>query len=605
MKCATVVSFLIILKFSLAATIYDVKAKTFITQASNRYFDLYDKLSAETYASMEDENFTTIFTRVTNVKTIAHELVAISKEARDFNIKQIQDPVLRKALDKLHNVGGLFVLGDDYFESILITINALKSLSTDKDIKRYDANSDSTPLAYDPDIQRIFEESSNSKELKYYWETWRKRNAIWAAMNCYIIIDAIRSAAVLLDLPVMDFYYSNYKDVDIMQEMEMVIEELKPLYLQLHAFVRHELKRKYRDDMMDISGPIPHHLFQQVLAQAWKENSIIEEYFPFEHLPPYNDFVKNLNGKDLLNKAQEFYKSLGFPELEDDFIKNRLNEINSTNNNDAECHANIFDLTPKVRMQYCKNVDFKNFMQMHGHVGRLHYAMQRKSLPSYFFDAYDLEYSVGETVMLSASSPRHLQAMGLSANFTEEVQMNRLFRMAIHTILNIPLYYVNSRTMNALLKGTVQIEGVNRLYWKLMQEYAGIEPPMDREEHAIDFLHTFYFEMETNYQTKTFVSQILAYQFYQALCRKTDQPEPLHNCDFYDNKPVGDALRSMMSLGSTKPWHNVISTILQQKSSLNSIGILAYYKPVIEWLKNFNSKNHLNIGWNESKRKIL
>ncbi|XP_061400201.1 angiotensin-converting enzyme-like [Musca vetustissima] len=597
---------------SLAATNYDLKAKVFVTQASNHYYQLYDKLSAETYASTEDESFATIFSRVTTVKTIAQELVEISKEAKQFNINKIQDPVLRRALEKLHYVGGLFILGDNYFESILITLNALKSLSTDKDIKPYDAagslaKGDSSPIAYDPDIERIFETSNDSKELKYYWETWRKRNAIWATMNCYIIIHAIRSAAELLDLPVMDFYYFNYMDVDITQEMDKVMEELKPTYLQLHAFVRHELKRKYNHDVTDVNGPIPDHLFQQVLAQAWKENSVIEEYFPYKELPPYDDLVRDFNGRDLLNKAEEFYKSLGFSPLEGDFIKSRLNEINSSDSNDAECHAHIFDSTPQVRMQYCKKVDFREFMQMHSHAARLHYAMEKKSLPSYFFDSYNLEYAVGEAIILSASSPRHLQSLGVlnDFKFSERAQMNRLFRMAIHTILNIPLYYVHTRIINELLKGSVEMDGVNRLYWKLMQEYVGVDPPMDREENAIDFPYKFYFEIETNYQSKKFVSEILGYQFYEALCQKARQTGILSNCDFYGNKAIGEILRSMMSMGSSKPWRDVISTVLNQRSSLTAGSLLEYYKPVIAWLKNFNNNNHIPIGWNETKRKIL
>lgn len=302
----------------------------------------------------------------------------------------------------------------------------------------------------------------------------------------------------------MDFYYNNYRNVDIMQEMDKVMEELKPTYLQLHAFVRWQLNKKYSHDMSDVNGPIPEHLFHQVLAQAWKDNSIIEEYFPYNDLPSYNDLVKGFNGRDLLNKAEEFYKSLGFSPLEDDFIKSRLHEINASDGDDSECHSHIFDLTPKVRMRYCKKVDFKKFMQMHGHVARLHYAMEKKSLPSYFFDSYGLEYAVGEAIILSASSPKHLQTVGISSDykFTEKAQMNRLFRMAIHTILNVPVYYIHIRIMNEFLKNNLSMEGANRLYWKLMQDYVGVEPPLDRDEDVIDFHYKFYYEMETNHQTK-------------------------------------------------------------------------------------------------------
>lgn len=301
----------------------------------------------------------------------------------------------------------------------------------------------------------------------------------------------------------MDLYYSQYENKDFLKEMERVMGQIKSAYEQLHAFVRHELHKKYGGDVVDPNGPIPDHLFEQVLSQAWKEGSVIESYFPFKELPPYDGFVKNFDAPKILSEAQQFYKSLGFNDLDETFVKEQL-KLHDESTNLGDCRADIFDLTPKVYMKYCPKVDFRKFMQMHGYMSRIHYAEQKKDLPAYFFNSYDLEYPVGEAVILSACTPKHLQAIGLAKDFkfTDKTLMNRLFRMGIHTIMNVPLYFVHSKVVHDLLNNTVDMEGANKHYWKLMQQYVGTEPPSDREEGAIDFPYKLYLDLEQNHQTK-------------------------------------------------------------------------------------------------------
>lgn len=62
-----------------------------------------------------------------------------------------------------------------------------------------------------------------------------------------------------------------------------------------------------------------------------------------------------------------------------------------------------------------------------------------------------------------------------------------------------------------------------------------------------------------------------------------------------------DSRRSMMSLGSTKSWHDVIAKVLA-KPDLSASAILEYYAPIIDWVKALNKENNVKIGWNESKK---
>ncbi|XP_062128422.1 angiotensin-converting enzyme [Drosophila sulfurigaster albostrigata] len=595
---------------SAAVSSYDRQAKAFIDLSSERYFKLYDQIANETYSANNEEDFEALFSKLTNVKRIAEELVGISREASGFNLTRVRSAELRAALQELRTVGDLFVLGEEYFSSVQMNLASLQKMSTDKDIDPYlngakMPNEDDSPLAYYPDIQKIVQRSSDVDELKYYWETWRDKNQIWASVNFYTIVQSYQKAAQILEIPVHQLWY-RYDSQEMLQQMEHAMVELKPAYKQLHAFVRDELHKKYGGDVVNPNGPIPDHLFQQVVEQAWEAGSIIESYFPRKDLPQYDDFVKQLSAKALINESESFYTSLGFDALSADFHKNQLKDPNEERPDD-DCRPALFDLTPHVYMMYCEKVSFRKLMQYHSHMARVYYAEQKKRLPSYYFKAYNLEYPVGEAVVLSASSPTHLTNRGLAkgVQFTENSLQNRLFRMAIHNVLNIPLYYVHTKVMHDLLNGTVDMDTVNKHYWKLLEQHAGIEPPTDRTEGAIDFPYKFYVNIEQNFQTKKFISEILGYQLYRALCQKSNHHGQLHNCDFYGNFVVGNSLKSMMSLGSTKPWKQVLAKVLPKNSGLSSLALLEYYQPIVDWLKTHNAQTKVKIGWNATTKKIV
>jgi hypothetical protein len=60
---------------------------------------------------------------------------------------------------------------------------------------------------------------------------------------------------------------------------------VKPLYLQLHAYVRRELRKKYGEDIVSKDGPIPAHLLGNAWAQTWANIADFTIPFPGKQLP--------------------------------------------------------------------------------------------------------------------------------------------------------------------------------------------------------------------------------------------------------------------------------------------------------------------------------
>lgn len=236
-----------------------------------------------------------------------------------------------------------------------------------------------------------------------------------------------------VDETALDFWYQYYEGGKFLNEMEEVMQQLRPFYEQLHAYIRHKLFTKYGSSVVQPNGLIPDHLYQQVLMQAWKNQSIVDGPYQSLKIPNYDSFVMNkeIDAKKLLEMASNFYESLGFESMPKEFWEERTKEKTDEDTNTIDCKTETIDFTPKTYLRYCQRVDFLKFLEAHYDMGRIYFASEKRQLPAYYFDSYELENPVGQAVILSASSPKHLKTIGLNSNFefTEDVLLNRLFRL--------------------------------------------------------------------------------------------------------------------------------------------------------------------------------
>ena len=79
---------------------------------------------------------------------------------------------------------------------------------------------------------------------------------------------------------------SSYDSDTFIQEMEETWQGLKPLYEELHAYVRYHLNKKYGDEHVDPKGPLPAHLLGNMWAQSW--GNIEDLVTPFPDSAPLN-----------------------------------------------------------------------------------------------------------------------------------------------------------------------------------------------------------------------------------------------------------------------------------------------------------------------------
>ena len=135
-------------------------------------------------------------------------------------------------------------------------------------------------------------------------------------------------------------------------ELDRLWGQVKPLYDDLHCYVRAELGATYGEDKVPQDQPIPAHLLGNMWAQAW--GNIYDLVAPKNADPGY-DLTKQLaaNNYDeikMVKGAEGFFTSLGFEPLPETFWQRSL--FTKPADRDVVCHASAWDLDAKDAVSY-------------------------------------------------------------------------------------------------------------------------------------------------------------------------------------------------------------------------------------------------------------
>uniref|UniRef100_A0A0K8VBB9 Angiotensin-converting enzyme n=1 Tax=Bactrocera latifrons TaxID=174628 RepID=A0A0K8VBB9_BACLA len=464
-------------------------------------------------------------------------------------------------------------------------------------------------MAFVHQIKTIFTNSDDLDEIKYYWKEWRNKMPaeVKEALHYYIAYYRNMSTP---DVKPSAFWYDQYEDPHLIYELESLMDSLRPFYREIHAHLRNVLRHKYGDDVIPPTGLIPHHLMEQVTYQAWKKETVLQNPFVQRKLPNMQTELDDAGLKpfDLVNISVQFFGSLGFRNLTDEFMNEHFIEMDAGTGG-PDCKSRIFDFG-EIELHFCPKVYYKKLLQTHGDIAAVQYAIEKNN----FRVGLNQEAcpgfgaAMGEAVILSVSTPKHLQQrLGILKNYDYDdlLNLNRLYRLATHTMLTLPTYFVHEKLWVDMIDGRVQPEHYNCHYWNLMQKYMGVEPPLQTDAGVYDMPYKFYEGIVDQFRsTKKLFDEFLGYQIYRAICLNIGEFErrnaykPLDNCDFHGDKHAGKLLYDMMSAGSSKPWREIIKPLTSIKlTNMTATAFLEYYEPLNTWISEDNVSKNLRVGW--------
>jgi peptidyl-dipeptidase A len=380
-------------------------------------------------------------------------------------------------------------------------------------------------------------------------------------------------------------------------ELERLWQQVRPLYLSLHTYVRARLAQHYGADVVPTNGPIPADLLGNPWAQEWGN------IFPVLGLPDASrgydltELLKarNLDAKGMVRYGENFYKSLGFAPLPPTFWERSL--FTKPRDRDVVCHASAWDIDNQddLRVKMCIQIRDEDFITIHHELGHNFYQRAYKGQP-FFFEAGandGFHEAIGDTIAL-AVTPEYLQQIGLLDKVpSADADIPLLLKQALDKVAFLPFGLLIDQWRWKVFSGEITPANYNQAWWELRLKYQGVAPPITRSEADFDPGAKYHVAGNVPYM-RYFLARILQFQFYRAMCKEAGYNGPLHRCTFYNSKAAGEKLNKMLAMGQSQPWPDALEVLTGQRQ-MDASAILDYFAPLQKWLEEQNKGQ--KTGW--------
>jgi peptidyl-dipeptidase A len=448
------------------------------------------------------------------------------------------------------------------------------------------------------DITKIMATSRDAKELLDAW-------AGWHAIGGPIKKDYVR----FVELSNKGARELGFKDTGAMwrskydmspealsAELDRLWQQVRPLYVSLHAYVRWKLREKY-GDAVPANGPIPAHLLGNMWAQTW--DNVYPLVAPKDADPGY-DLTKILKSRNtdplqMVRYGEGFFSSLGFDPLPKTFWERSM--FTKPKDREVVCHASAWDVdyVDDLRIKMCIDITAEDFTTIHHELGHNYYQRAYDREPVLFRDSANdgFHEAVGDTIALSVT-PEYLVKLGLLDHAPDTSKdIGLLLNKALEKVAFLPFGLLIDQYRWKVFSGEITPAQYNKAWWELRLKYQGISPSLARPEGLFDAGAKYHVPANVPY-TRYFLADILQFQFHRALSKTAGCTSPLNRCSIYGNKEAGQRLRTMLAMGCSKPWPDALEAITGQRQ-MDATAILDYFAPLKKWLDEQNKGKP--VGW--------
>lgn len=386
---------------------------------------------------------------------------------------------------------------------------------------------------------------------------------------------------------------------DFEKETDRLWTQVKPLYDDLHCYVRGRLSKKFGTEKVAASGPIPAHVLGNMWAQEWANvYPLVEPYAGQASL----DVTKKLkeqkyDEKKLVKLGESFFTSMGMDPLPESFWKN--SQFTKPRDRDVVCHASAWDVgfSNDLRIKMCIKVDEEDLITIHHELGHDYYFMNYFKKPMLFQQGANdgFHEAIGDALTLSIT-PEYLKSLKLLDSVPKDDKglINFQMKDALEKIAFLPFGRMIDQWRWDVFSGKVKPSEYNKHWWDLRLKYQGVAPAGGvRGEEFFDPGAKYHIPANVPYM-RYFLARILQFQFHRAMCKAAGHTGPLHTCSIYGNKVAGAKLKAMLEMGASKPWPDALEALTGERQ-MDATAIIDYFAPLQAWLKEQNKGQQC--GW--------
>jgi peptidyl-dipeptidase A len=443
------------------------------------------------------------------------------------------------------------------------------------------------------DLTKELAQNRDEAIARDIWVGWHKTGAVMRDKYAREVELANAGAKALGFKDLSELWKSGYdmKPQDFEAETDRLWTQLRPLYEQLHCYVRAKLHAKYGDKVPD-KGPIPAHLLGNMWAQEWANiYSLVEPFKGEASIDVSKAIVKQKwDAVTMVKKGEQFFTSLGFDPLPQTFWTRSL--FTRPRDREVVCHASAWDVAydNDVRIKMCIQPTEEDFVTVHHELGHIFYYQRYHKLPVLFQQGANdgFHEAIGDALALSIG-PDYLDKVGLikKTKENEKALINQQMKSALEKIAFLPFGLLLDRWRWEVFSGRTTKANYNARFWELRKQYQGVAPPVERTEADFDPGAKYHIPANVPY-TRYFLARILQFQFHRGLCKAAGHTGPLHTCSIYGNAAAGEKLKAMLSLGASQPWPRALESITGE-TAMDATALVDYFQPLMTWLQKDNA----------------
>jgi peptidyl-dipeptidase A len=442
------------------------------------------------------------------------------------------------------------------------------------------------------EITEIIAKSRDPQRLREVWEGWRTIAPPLKQSYSRFVELSNKGAKELGFADTGAMWRSRYdmSPDDFAKELDRLWDQLRPLYLSLHTYVRTKLRARYGDQVA-ADGPIPAHLLGNIWAQDWSNvydlaapagrggEVSLDDILRARRIPPV----------EMVRYGERFFTSLGLDPLPGTFWERSL--FVKPRDREVVCHASAWDVdnVEDLRIKMCIDQTGEDFATIHHELGHSFYQRAYNSLPMSLRDSANdgFHEAIGDTIALSVT-PEYLVRIGLldkAPDASGDIPM--LLQRALEKVAFLPFALVVDQWRWRVFRGEVTPANYNAAWWELRERYQGVRAPSARGEEQFDPGAKFHVPANVPY-SRYFLAAILQFQFHRELAKTAGCTDALHRCSIYGSAEAGRRLSATMALGASKPWPDALETLTGGRD-MDATAIADYFAPLKTWLDEQNA----------------
>lgn len=370
---------------------------------------------------------------------------------------------------------------------------------------------------------------------------------------------------------------------EMMKLNQRFIEDVWPLYRELHTWARHELAKKYG---APVPALLPAHWVPNRWAQDWASLVKVEGL-------DLDSVVGKQSPEWVVKQAEAFYVSLGFPALPPVFWeKSSLYPAPADANWKKNNHASAWhlDLQNDVRSLMSVQPNERWWNTTHHELGHIYYYISytRPEVPPLLREGANRAFheAVGTMLGIASQQKNFLIAKGMIPADAKTDEVRTLLKEALDSVVFLP-FAAGTMTHfeRDLYAGNLPKDQYNARWWHYVKTLQGVEPPAPRGEEFCDAASKTHINDDSAQYYDYAISGVLLHQIHRHIAQKILKQDP-RNTNYWGRKDVGAFLDGILKLGATEDWRAVMKQHLGEE--LGAQAMLAYFDPLMVYLKEQN-----------------